>query len=159
MSFTSRPCAPWTNSKSEDALIYCVCGFEFCQNHYESTTMVRQISRISPESKFSNLRFRYIPWDILFSGYCFVLYPSIVPRCPFLAEIAHWNPSSLLIILMLEVEDMLITWCGSLAVLLNKLWRTLFKVEKIEDSFEETIKRYGVYLFCIDDLPLWDENP
>ena len=57
----SRPCAPWTNSKSEDALIYCVCGFEFCQNHYESTTMVRQISRISPESKFSNLRFRYIP--------------------------------------------------------------------------------------------------
>ena len=55
---------------------------------------------------------------------------------------------------MLEVEDMLITWCGSLAVLLKKLWRTLFKVEKIEDSFEETIKRYGVYLFCIDDLPL-----
>ena len=42
---------------------------------------------------------------------------------------------------MLEVEDMLITWCGSLAVLLNKLWRTLFKVEKIEDNFEETIKR------------------
>lgn len=69
-------------------------------------------------------------------------------------QIAHWNPSSLLIILMLEVEDMLITWCGSLAVLLNKLWRTLFKVEKIEDNFEETIKRYGVYLFCIDDLPL-----
>ena len=55
---------------------------------------------------------------------------------------------------MLEVEDMLITWCGSLAVLLNKLWRTLFKVEKIEGSFEETIKRYGAYLFCIDDLPL-----
>lgn len=49
---------------------------------------------------------------------------------------------------------MLITWCGSLAVLLNKLWRTLFKAEKIEDNFEETIKRYGVYLFCIDDLPL-----
>ena len=64
------------------------------------------------------------------------------------------NPSSLPLILMLEVEDMLITWCGSLAVLLNKLWRTLFKVEKIEDNFEETIKRYGVYLFCIDDLPL-----
>lgn len=71
-----------------------------------------------------------------------------------LGRIAHWNSSSLPIILMLEVEDMLITWCGSLAVLLNKLWRTLFKVEKIEDNFEETIKRYGVYLFCIDDLPL-----
>ena len=71
-----------------------------------------------------------------------------------LGRIAHWNPSSLPIILILEVEDMLITWCGSLAVLLNKFWRTLFKVEKIEDNFEETIKRYGVYLFCIDDLPL-----
>ena len=61
MILNSRQCVPWTNSKSEDALNYCVCGFEFCQNQYESTTMVRQISRISPESKFSNLRFRYIP--------------------------------------------------------------------------------------------------
>ena len=86
-----------------------------------------------------------------------VLFCVISVNCPsrsLLGRIAHWNPSSLPIILMLEVEDMLITWCGSLAVLLNKLWRTLFKVEKIEDNFEETIKRYGVYLFCIDDLPL-----
>ncbi|WP_185752605.1 hypothetical protein [Butyrivibrio sp. AE2032] len=49
---------------------------------------------------------------------------------------------------------MVITWAGTLAVLLNKLWRTIFRPERIEDSFEKTIKRYGVYYFCIDDLPL-----
>lgn len=55
---------------------------------------------------------------------------------------------------MLEVEDMVITWCGSLAILLNKLCKALFRIEKTEYNFEETIKRYGVYLFCFDDLPL-----
>lgn len=49
---------------------------------------------------------------------------------------------------------MVITWVASLAFLLNKLWKSLFRVEKIEDSYENTIKRYGVYYFCIDDLPL-----
>jgi hypothetical protein len=55
---------------------------------------------------------------------------------------------------MLEVEDMVITWLGSLAFLLNKLWRTMFRLERIEESFEKTITRYGAYYFCIDDLPL-----
>lgn len=41
----SRQCAPWTNSKSEDALIYCVCGFEFCQNHYESMPRIFKLQR------------------------------------------------------------------------------------------------------------------
>ena len=49
---------------------------------------------------------------------------------------------------------MYITWVGSLAVLLNKLWRTLFRVERIEESYNETVKRFGTYYFCIDDLPL-----
>lgn len=49
---------------------------------------------------------------------------------------------------------MTIIWGGSLAVLLNKLKNSLYKVEKIDISFENTIKRYGVYCFCIDDLPL-----
>ena len=49
---------------------------------------------------------------------------------------------------------MVITWVASLAFLLNKLWKYLFRVEKIEDRYENTIKRYGVYYFCIDDLPL-----
>ncbi len=49
---------------------------------------------------------------------------------------------------------MYITWVGSLAVLLNKLWRTLFRVERIEESYNETVKRFGAYYFCIDDLPL-----
>ena len=74
--------------------------------------------------------------------------------CLFFKIIAHWNPSFLPIILMLEVEDMVITWCGSLAILLNKLCKALFRIEKTEYNFEETIKRYGVYLFCFDDLPL-----
>ena len=54
----------------------------------------------------------------------------------------------------LEVKVMTIIWGGSLAVLLNKLKNSLYKVEKIDISFENTIKRYGVYCFCIDDLPL-----
>lgn len=49
---------------------------------------------------------------------------------------------------------MYITWVGSLAVLLNKLWRTLFRVERIEESYNETVKRFGAYYFGIDDLPL-----
>ena len=49
---------------------------------------------------------------------------------------------------------MIIIWGGSLAVLLNKLKNSLYKVEQIDISFENTIKRYGVYCFCIDDLPL-----
>ena len=68
--------------------------------------------------------------------------------------IAHWNDRLNSSILMLEVEDMVITWVGSLAFLLNKLWRTVFRLERIEESFEKTITRYGAYYFCIDDLPL-----
>lgn len=68
--------------------------------------------------------------------------------------IAHWNELLKSSILMLEVEDMVITWLGSLAFLLNKLWRTMFRLERIEESFEKTITRYGAYYFCIDDLPL-----
>ena len=49
---------------------------------------------------------------------------------------------------------MYITWVGSLAVLLYKLWRTFFRVERIEESYNETVKRFGAYYFCIDDLPL-----
>lgn len=49
---------------------------------------------------------------------------------------------------------MVIVWGASLAVLLNKLWRTLFRLERIKESYQETVKRYGVYYMCIDDLPL-----
>ena len=46
---------------------------------------------------------------------------------------------------------MLIIWGGSLAVLLNKLWRSMCRIEKVKDDYKETVKRYGVYYFCIDD--------
>ena len=49
---------------------------------------------------------------------------------------------------------MIIVWLGSLAVLLNRFCSSLFKVERIKESYDETAKRYGVYYFCIDDLPL-----
>ena len=49
---------------------------------------------------------------------------------------------------------MVISWLGSLAVLLNRFWRTLFRVEHIEESYNETVKRFGAYYFCIDNLPL-----
>ena len=49
---------------------------------------------------------------------------------------------------------MVISWIGTLVVLLNKYWSSLFKIEKIESNYNDTAKRYGAYYFCIDDLPL-----
>lgn len=49
---------------------------------------------------------------------------------------------------------MTIVWCGTLAVLLNRLSNNLFKVDKYTNSVEERVKRIGVYYMCIDDLPL-----
>ena len=49
---------------------------------------------------------------------------------------------------------MIIIWGCSLAVLLNKLWKNLFRLERIKESCQETVKRYGVYYMCIEDLPL-----
>ncbi len=49
---------------------------------------------------------------------------------------------------------MTIVWLGSLIGLLNRIVMKGYKQERITVSFEETIKRYGVYYFCIDDLPL-----
>jgi hypothetical protein len=49
---------------------------------------------------------------------------------------------------------MVISWLGTLAVLLNQFWRAMFRVECIEESYTETVKRFGAYYFCIDDLPL-----
>ena len=50
--------------------------------------------------------------------------------------------------------DTIVIWGGTLALLLNKLRRSLFKAEKITFSTEEQFKRIGVYYMCIDDLPL-----
>ena len=49
---------------------------------------------------------------------------------------------------------MTIVWLGSLIGLLNRIVGKGYKQERITVSLEETIKRYGVYYFCIDDLPL-----
>ena len=50
--------------------------------------------------------------------------------------------------------DTIVIWGGTLAILLNKLWRNPFKAEKIEFSAEKQFTRIGVYYMCIDDLPL-----
>jgi hypothetical protein len=39
--------------------------------------------------------------------------------------------------------DTIVIWLGSLAILLNKLWGTIFRPEKINCTFEETVKRYA----------------
>jgi len=49
---------------------------------------------------------------------------------------------------------MVTVWYGSMAVLLNKLWRRLIKPVREEFSAANQIKRIGVYFMCIDDLPL-----
>jgi len=54
----------------------------------------------------------------------------------------------------MEVKIMTIVWFGSLMFLVSRLVKRRYKQERITVSLEETIKRYGVYYFCIDDLPL-----
>ncbi len=50
--------------------------------------------------------------------------------------------------------DMTVIWGGTLAVLLNKLWKPTYKAVRETYSVEDQIKRIGVYYMCIDDLPL-----
>ena len=49
---------------------------------------------------------------------------------------------------------MTIIWGGTLAILLSRFRRKLFRVDKIKYNIEDQIKRIGVYYMCIDDLPL-----
>lgn len=49
---------------------------------------------------------------------------------------------------------MTIIWAGTLAVLLNRFRRSLFRLTRIERDINAQIKRIGVYYMCIDDLPL-----
>ncbi|MBR2554448.1 MAG: hypothetical protein IKE94_06260 [Aeriscardovia sp.] len=50
--------------------------------------------------------------------------------------------------------DTIVVWGGTLAILLNRFMRSLYKVEKVMFSEKEQFKRVGVYYMCIDDLPL-----
>lgn len=47
-----------------------------------------------------------------------------------------------------------VVWCGSLAILLNRLQKKLFKITNARNDINDRIKRLGVYYMCIDDLPL-----
>lgn len=49
---------------------------------------------------------------------------------------------------------MTIIWGGTLAILLARLRKRLFRVDKIKYSVEDQIKKIGVYFMCIDNLPL-----
>ena len=50
--------------------------------------------------------------------------------------------------------DTIVIWGGTLAILLNRFMRSLYKVEKVMFSEKEQFKRVGVYYMCIDDLQL-----
>ena len=50
--------------------------------------------------------------------------------------------------------DTIVIWGGTLAILLSRFMRSLYKVEKVLFSETEQFKRVGVYYMCIDDLPL-----
>ena len=54
----------------------------------------------------------------------------------------------------LEVKKMTIIWGGTLAFILAKLKKKLFRVEKLNYNVEDQNKRIGVYYMCIDDLPI-----
>ena len=54
----------------------------------------------------------------------------------------------------MEKEFKMVTWFGTLVVLLNKLWKTRFKAIREIYSVKDQIKRIGVYYMCLDDLPL-----
>ena len=49
---------------------------------------------------------------------------------------------------------MTVIWVGTLATLLSRLQKKLFRVERLKYSVEDHIKRIGVYYMCIDDLPI-----
>ena len=53
-----------------------------------------------------------------------------------------------------EVFSMTIIWGGTLAILLNRFRRKLFRVTEIRHDIDAQIKRIGVYYMCIDDLPI-----
>ncbi len=70
--------------------------------------------------------------------------------------IAHWIYLRRVHILMVETEEftMMIIWGGTLAILLNRFRRNLFRVTRINHDIDAQIKRIGVYYMCIDDLPI-----
>ena len=49
---------------------------------------------------------------------------------------------------------MTVIWGGTLAILLARLRKKLFRVDKLRYNVDDQIKRIGVYYMCIDDLPL-----
>lgn len=54
----------------------------------------------------------------------------------------------------MEVVKMTVIWGGTLAILLARLRKSLFRVDRIKYNVEDQYKRIGVYYMCIDDLPL-----
>ena len=50
--------------------------------------------------------------------------------------------------------DTIVIWGGTLAILLNKFFKSLFKIDRVKFKEEDQNKRIGVYYMCIDDLPL-----
>jgi len=50
------------------------------------------------------------------------------------------------------MNNITIIWGGTLAVLLAKLQRKLYKITRIKRDVNEQIKRIGVYYMCIADL-------
>ncbi len=49
---------------------------------------------------------------------------------------------------------MTVIWGGTLAVLLSRLRKRLYQVDKLNYNVDDQIKRIGVYYMCIDDLPI-----
>ena len=108
------------------------------------------------------------PRDIFFVSFCvgYVNYSkdlldqvSFTRRFfSFQSHIGNYLSGSVFLIWEWEVKNMTIIWGGTLAVILAKLRRKLFRVDKQRYSVEDQIKRIGVYYMCIDDLPIWSES-
>ena len=71
-----------------------------------------------------------------------------------LISIAHWKTYLFQTNLFQKEVFMTITWCGSLAFLLNQLRKSLFRTEHIPFIYNDKIKRIGVYYMCLDNLLL-----
>ena len=67
---------------------------------------------------------------------------------------AHWKALPFSTNLFKKEVFMTVTWCGSLAFLLNQLRKSLFRTEIIPFKYNDKIKRIGVYYMCLDDLLL-----
>lgn len=104
-----------------------------------------QEAAVSAQSMFKNSK-QYKRFNLL-AGVCSSLARNIL-------DAQNAGLDNVTIDMSRNDTKMTVIWGGTLAVLLARLRKSLFRVDKLSCSVEDRIKRLCVYYMCIDDLPL-----